>query len=306
MMLVFSGVGSPSSHQRHFSVKVLAVKLYSASMLAIRLSLLGLVATGLLSVVGCGGNKPDAESSGEATSGKSTSSPSGPKTYTVEQLTKTAKLGDALPPLDAGRVEIAPPEGWYVLPRDAKKYVVAMMREEGKQLPQIKVHSKESPAAVKDVANLTSGNVKDVIAKMGTSVARPSAEPNTPIILGPNTWIREVRKAEMGGDKVALQSLTTIRGGRLFIVELIVAATVDGDYADELKKHRDAAYLLAAEMKFLKPEAEISAEEAAPAAESDKPAEEMPAEEKPAPSGESNPGETNPTSPSGEVNPKVE
>lgn len=283
------------------------MKLYSASMLAIRLSLLGLVTTGLLTFAGCGGSKPETESGGEAsTSGKSTSSSSGPKTYTVEQLTKSAKLGDALPPLDTNRIELSPPEDWHVLPRDAKKYVVAMMREDGKQLPQIKVHSKEAPAAVKDVANLTSGNVKDVIAKMGTSVARPSAEPNTPIILGPNTWIREVRKAEMGGDKVALQSLTTIRGGRLFIVELVVGASADGDYAEELKKYRDAAYLMAAEMKFLKPEAEISAEEAAPAAEGDKPAEEMPAEEKPAATGESNPGETNPTAPGGEENPKVE
>ncbi len=196
-------------------------------------------------------------------------------------------------------MELSPPEGWKVLPRDAKR-VIAVLKDGTQQVPQIKVLSRESPIA--DVDNLTPANVKEVLPKMGLSVARPSAEPNTPIILGPNAWIREVRKAELAGEKVALQSLTTIRGKRLFIIELIVAAKADGDYAEELKKYRDFAYLMAAEMKFLKPEAaietaEATAEPTTPAPEEkSQPAEEAKGEQTPAA----------PAAPGGEENPKAE
>lgn len=223
---------------------------------------IGLLLTTLFAT-GCGSKSSTSNPSGVAS--PSAAAATGPKTYTVEQLSKTAKLADSLPALDSGRIELAAPEGWNVLPRDgSKKHLIAMLKDAGTQVPQIKIFSKESPLA--GIDNLTTENAQEVITQLGTSVARPSVEPNQAIVLGDNVWIREVRRAELQRDKVAVQSLTTIRGKRLFVIEMIVKATTDGDYAPELKKYRDGSYLMAAEMKFLKPKAKIEpkAEAAAP------------------------------------------
>ncbi len=57
-----------------------------------RLGLAGLSIAGVLAVSGCGGDKPEATEGGTEKGAAPAAASSGPKTYTIEQLSKTAKL----------------------------------------------------------------------------------------------------------------------------------------------------------------------------------------------------------------------
>jgi len=52
------------------------------------------------------------------------------------------KLGDYLPPLDRGRIELAPPEGWHV-PSASSKYVVRVQKSRTSTYPALIVTAED-------------------------------------------------------------------------------------------------------------------------------------------------------------------
>jgi hypothetical protein len=206
-----------------------------------------------LSVVltGCGEQAATSESQPTASPIKTQAvSESGYKRRLAEDL---PAVGDPLPPLDDGRVEIAGPEGWRPLLRNSK-YLAAFIKEGGRQLPRIVATVGDPPADVLDDTAEDNAHVLAEVLDAGLRQDDTKVVPEhcVPIILGERTFVRHVRLATMGGDPVVIQSLQTVAGGRLYTVELICAVNAaDGrEYVQSLKTYRDDGYSVAANMKF--------------------------------------------------------
>lgn len=215
------------------------------------------------------------------------------------------KIGDYLPPQDGGQIEVAPPAGWKTLPRGA--FVAGFYKEKQNELPRITVDAQ--PAAL-GIDEASPENAEELAKKLTSAINRQSKsvqEPPRPIVLGETVFIRHVRLAKHGGSPAVIQSLQTVKNGRLYTVDLfcdVEAARAD-EYEGSLKKWRDQGYAVAANLKFHSPGGDPSttpagesppaseaATETPPAAESPpadssppaaSPAPEKPAEENPAP-----------------------
>lgn len=193
---------------------------------------------------GCGGGdsgekggdkgKPAAEDKPAATSS------GGLKSVDISKL---PAVGDPLPPQDDGRVEPAPPQGWKAAPRD-NKFVARFSRKTG-ELPRIDITAAVSPFP--GMEEVTAENAADFAAKMEKAPGkRAMIEGFKPLKIGDRIWSRSVRKVKYGSYDSQIQSLSTLVGGRLYTVDLIVL----GQTADELLAERDYGYAVAANMKF--------------------------------------------------------
>ena len=159
-------------------------------------------------------------------------------------------VDDFLPPLDGGKVEVAPPKGWNVLSRKAN-YLANFTKGKASELPRISITVGDPPEGLGDVieenaAEFASAMTKRLKAEKKTNIA----EPPKPIILGDAVWSRHVRNPLNAGEPIAIQTLQTIRGGRLYTVDLMVDVKSQEDYAAGLQKERDQAYAVAANMKW--------------------------------------------------------
>ena len=156
-----------------------------------------------------------------------------------------------LPPLDAGRVRVAPPQGWRPIARDAK-YLARFVKGEATELPRIAVLASDSPSP--EVTNVTEENVEELIAPLTAKSKegkKKPIEPVRPIILGDHIFARHVRIARYNDEPCAIVSLQTVHDGRMYTVELYVEAGSDGsEYAKYLKQHQDAGYAVAANLKY--------------------------------------------------------
>ena len=226
-------------------------------------------AIGCLILAGCGEIEPPAPSGDVSTAD---TRPAGTKQVDAARL---PKLGDYLPPLDDGRVEIAPPAGW--IPRTkSKDFLCAFSKEKGAQVPSIIVKV-ASPITGEDFNEVTPENVVEFAAALKAEFAKGSAAKTTmeqplPMLIGKTAVARYVKAAEINNLPAEVQVLSTIRDGRMYTVELRVRP-------EEIKKYRDDGYAVVAGMKFAaaaKP-FEFKPGEAAP----EKPAEAKPAEAKP-------------------------
>ena len=229
----------------------------------------------VLSMLGCGGG---GDASRPAV-GKPTASAI--KRRTVDSL---PAIGEYLPPLDDGKVEIAPPADWKPLPRDAR-YLARFVKGKASELPRITVTAWDSPLV--EVADLNESNAGLLEAQLIKEMKRDKktvTELPKPIILGSTLFLRHVRRARLpSGDHVVVQALDTVRGGRIYTIELI--ANIDAprpeEYEASLTHWRDQGYAVAANLKFGGREpapTETPAETPPPAEKSadDKPAEETP------------------------------
>jgi hypothetical protein len=193
---------------------------------------------------------------------------------------KLPAVGEYLPPLDDGKIEIAPPKEWNTMPRDAR-YLARFVAGKASELPRITVTAWDSPLV--EVSDLDEANAALLTAQLIQEMKRDKKtveEMPKPIYLGETLFVRHVRRAKMpSGDNVVVQGLDTIRSGRIYTIELI--ALIDApraeDYETSLTKYRDQAYAVAANLKF-------GGETAPPAAiaPSETPAATPPAENKPA------------------------
>ena len=203
-----------------------------------------LIAAGMLGLGGCGSSSQVEPGSDE-----------GPAA-TAEPLKRRdaaslPPVDDYLPPLDDGRVEIAPPKGWKTLARMPKYLVNFNQGKSVNDFPRISITAENAPAGTTD---LTEANAYEfaaaVAAQLRAEKKKAIAESPKPIILGDRVWSRYVRNPFFGGDPIAIQMLQTVHGGRQYNVELIVNVKDERDYAADLQTSRDAAYSVAAHMKF--------------------------------------------------------
>ena len=239
---------------------------------------------------GCGGATDSAQPAGDAK--PAARQDAALKTYAAADL---PAVEEPLPPLDDGAVLMSPPKGWRRLPRDSKYLVRLVKGAEENSLPRITVTAEPAP---ENVADVTQENAAEFAAQMEELSAavqgRKLLEPERPIVLGDYVWSRHVRQLRARGSKTGLavvQSLATARGGRLYTIELTVTAPGESstDFAAAVRAHRDEAYALAANWKFLGAAAEAAQASGENAAD-DAPVKGLESERNPpADSGEKNP-----------------
>ena len=205
---------------------------------------------GLAILPGCGGGEV-ADDGGDEAVVEETPTINGIKHRSAEKL---PKVGDHLPPLDGGKVEVAAPAGWNTLSRSSKS-LASFAKGKASELPRITISAADSPDPA--VSELTAENYEQMAAvilkQMQSGDKKPAIlEPSLPIYLGDILYLRHVRKAQLSGTPVVIQSLQTIHDGRLYSVELMaeIDAARSEEYEASLKKYRDYGYAVAANMKF--------------------------------------------------------
>lgn len=254
-----------------------------------RFTWFGLVSSGLaiLVVAGCGGSAktPTVASSdgGTETGGSPDSGPndggsngsdsadSNPKLvksikrYSLAEL--KAKPGDYMPPLDNGRIEIAPPEGWD-WKRPGSPYLTGFCEKGGSinNLPRILIKAEDNSFA--GFENVTEENVVDFAIAVAQQLGDEKLlAPVEPMVLGDIACARYVKLGRMNNAAVGEQVTLTVANGRLYTVRLEAIE-------HQFQTYRDQGYAVVAGLKIIK-----SGE--TPATES---VESTPAEPSPAPS----------------------
>lgn len=194
-----------------------------------------------LSLLGCGSADTSTEESGG--SGASTD-------LTVKHVdaAELPKLDEYLPPLDEGRIEVAPPAGWNRMAKTAS-YLCSFNEAKGGRLPAIVV--KVSEPTVEGFDHVTEENVADFTHALQATLKEP-LEDAVPMMIGSNAFARYVKSARMKNAAAEVQVLATIQNGRMYTVELQVIAKT-------ILAHRDHAYAVGAGLKF--PQAGESASE---------------------------------------------
>lgn len=199
--------------------------------------------------VGCGGG---AENRGVEANGQSETEAAPTKGSLKRRASASLpKIGDYLPPQDAGQVEIAGPAGWKTLPRGA--FVAGFYKDKANALPRITVDAQ--PANLAGFTAATEANADDLAKRMAAILSRQSKaiqEPPRPIVLGETVYARHVRLAKYAGSPAVIQSLQTVQNGRLYTVELFceVEASRADEYEASLTKWRDYGYAVAANLRF--------------------------------------------------------
>jgi hypothetical protein len=169
-------------------------------------------------------------------------------------------VGEYLPVLDDGRVEIAPPEGWIDRPRTSK-FLAAFTKDKASEYPLIRVTADSSPVPV--LGDLSEENADEFATVFDDKYKKKAAsfpEPSRPIYLGDKLYLRQVRLVAIKDHRLVLQSLATIEKGRMYKVELFceVDPSDPADYATPLTAARDYAYAVAAHLAVVEPAAATS------------------------------------------------
>ncbi len=210
---------------------------------------LGFLTLCIPALSGCGGSNPPTTpnpSNTQANAPGAKVEPAAPSVRTV--AADTLPIGDYLPPLDGGKVEVAKPKDWTVPSRD-KKYVVRFRRSSTSNFPRIHVTTEDDDWS--GITDLTADNVaqfaKALQDKLDADESVTLIEPVIPMILGNQPVARYVRRTRF---KTAEKSVTVERqilftrgAGKIYIVDL---QTPSG----RIPAYRDAGYAVAASLKF--------------------------------------------------------
>ncbi len=171
-----------------------------------------LIILALLVVGGCGSGGSESPSSASSSSQK----------FSVSTGSQNLPLLDEyLPPLDDGRIEVAPPKGWYVPPRNPK-YLFRVQRTIKEALPVIALTGQDWP----ELSALGSKNTGQFIKALATEHQK---DPKTyrPIQIGNRTWVAYRRRAREPG-RVArvldVLALETVVDGRRYTLRLVCEA----------------------------------------------------------------------------------
>jgi hypothetical protein len=182
-------------------------------------------------------------------------------------------LAEYLPPVDDGKLEIAGPEGWILLP-GTSKYLASWAPDKEHAYPRISVAADDSPLPV--LGDLTEENAAQFVQILDEPYKKKRAslpEPAKPIALGETLFIRQVRLVSVAKKKLALQWLGTVRGGRLYTVELFCEVDPKADdYATALTAARDFGYAVAAGLRTASTAGPVSSGTPASAAPATQPA----------------------------------
>lgn len=157
-------------------------------------------------------------------------------------------LGEYLPPLDGGNIEVAVPDGWKVLPRDSKYVVRFSSLQSGGGLPRIEVVAEEN--SLGGFADISEANVADftaAVAKDLEATATAVIEPPIPMVIGSVPCARYVShlKLKVGGGTIVVerQTLELLHAGRRYKINLLVER-------DKVTESRDAAYAICSSVRF--------------------------------------------------------
>ena len=173
------------------------------------------------------------------------------------EIASLPAVGEYLPPIDDGKLTVAPPEGWNMMPR-GRLFLLGFAKGKPSELPRIMINAEEPPRDAP--SDLTEENAAEFAKQQDAELEHAAQsgkkkvhEFHLPIVLGDNVFVRHVRQASVGsGVPCVIQSLQTIRGGRLYSVELLVQIDpqhVDR-YGEALTQYRDFAYAVAAHLKL--------------------------------------------------------
>jgi hypothetical protein len=193
-------------------------------------------------------------------------------------------VGEYLPPLDDGKVEIAAPAGWIQLPNTSKQ-LAAFAPDKAKAYPRINVTAGDSPLPV--LGDLSEENAAQFVTVLDDPYRKKRKslpEAGKPIVLGGTPFIRQVRLVSINKKQLVLQWLATVQKGRLYTVELFceVDPAKPEDYATPLTEARDYAYAVAAHLSAVGPASETPVTPPADAPPAVKTDEKPKTEEKPA------------------------
>lgn len=169
-------------------------------------------------------------------------------------VTELPKIGDYQPPLDESRLEVAPPAGWILTGR-ARTFLMGFSPPKT-TLPRISINAEDPPPG--SPKELTEEDAAALAAQLDADMRKANRkllEASLPIQLGETLFIRHVRQVSLEDAPCVVQSLQTIKNGRLYTVDLVVEidAPRAEDYEDSLVKYRDYGYAVAANMRFAQP-----------------------------------------------------
>jgi hypothetical protein len=222
---------------------------------AIFLPLLAGFALALFTLLGCSQSPPASKAPSAAV--EQPAEKAKPVAASVMEIVRidAAELtvGDYLPPLDGGRIEVAPPSGWRPMPRDSE-YLVRFYKQDRNSLPRLNVTVEEG--AVGGISDATAENIAEIALALGEElIAKETAllEPVVPMVIGTVPCARYVSNLNL---KLATntilaerQTLVVVRGGRRYVIDVLVLP-------NRLRQGKDAAYAVCAGLRF--PEANTS------------------------------------------------
>ena len=172
-------------------------------------------------------------------------------------------VDDYLPPLDGGRIEVAPPTGWRPMPRD-NKYLVRFYEQDRNSLPRLVLTVEER--GVGDITDGTAENITKIALALGEELAAKETallEPVVPMVIGDIPCARYVSnlklKLQTNTILAERQTLVVVRGGRRYVIDVLVLP-------NRLLQGKDAAYAVCAGLRFPKPAATPEATSPEPAA----------------------------------------
>jgi len=157
---------------------------------------------------------------------------------------KLPQLGSYLPPLDDGRVEVAPPADWYIPPRSSK-YLFMVRQSDSETYPCVL-------ATVEDFDGFAYLSEKNVgqFAKRRASELGKQPDQVKPVRIGDLIGITYAKRAKVKGTVskiVELQYLETVVDGRLYRLQLRAESGT-------LQKAQPYLYAIAAGLRFPKAE----------------------------------------------------
>ena len=139
------------------------------------------------------------------------------KRSTVVSTQELPSLSDYLPPLDGGRIEFAPPNGWNVPPASSD-YVVRVRKSGKESYPSIVVTAEDSEG----MANVSAENVKEFAGRVAAAVEKDKSAV-TPMEIGRFVGVAYRKRAKVKRPVTRILEvlyLETVVAGRKYRIEL--------------------------------------------------------------------------------------
>ncbi|NQT12008.1 MAG: hypothetical protein HQ582_04635 [Planctomycetes bacterium] len=130
------------------------------------------------------------------------------------------KLGDYLPPLDKGRIEVAVPEGWYVPPANTKKYVVRFQESPTERYPSVVVTAEDYEG--EGISTVTRTNVRTFADQIASALKKEKSAVQ-PFEVGRFVGVayrKRGRESQSVSKIIELFYLDTVVAGRKYSVHL--------------------------------------------------------------------------------------
>jgi hypothetical protein len=127
-------------------------------------------------------------------------------------------LGDYLPPLDKGRLEVAPPEGWHV-PSASSQYVVRVQKSNQEKYPSVTVTAEDYDG--QGISDVSEENVEKFAAQVAEAVGKKASSVK-PTRIGDLVCVEYAKRGKVGPPTriLDLLYLETVVAGRKFRFEL--------------------------------------------------------------------------------------